>query len=116
MTKEILSARLRNACAEIRRTPMKISDLIPMLQESADALDSGAMPHPEHESLVKCAVAALKKGIAAQPQLVPLTFAEIDAIADDNNMGSIWYQDDPRQYWCSFARAIEAAHGIKETK
>ena len=48
-----------------------------------------------------------------QPQRVPLTDEQIDAIADDNNMGSIWYQDDPRQYWCSFARAIEAAHGIK---
>lgn len=41
-TREALSARLRKAVADIRRKPFPISDLIPLLTESADALDSPA--------------------------------------------------------------------------
>ena len=152
-----LIERLRGVCEQLRRTPMALADLIPTLQEAADALDAQRAAQPAdgnidaaakiyadcmsykwdvmseqgrdwmrantqlvldaaHRIKPACAVdAALREAIAqpVQPQRVPLTDEQIDAIADDNNMGSIWYQDDPRQYWCSFARAIEAAHGIK---
>lgn len=37
-----LSARLADACEKLRRTPMPIADLIPMIQASKDALEAQA--------------------------------------------------------------------------
>lgn len=49
------------------------------LELALKALDPGSMPHPEHDSLVLCAIAELKKDIAAQP-VPPATIAVAEAI------------------------------------
>ena len=40
MTTSKLPERLRSVCEQLRRTPMALADLIPTLQEAADALDA----------------------------------------------------------------------------
>lgn len=39
MNKPTLAERIRNACAEMRRKPYPIADLIPLMQETADRIE-----------------------------------------------------------------------------
>ena len=48
-----LSEELRTACADIRRKPYPIADLVPLLQRAADALDAAAAALPPLVSLAK---------------------------------------------------------------
>ena len=41
-----LIERLRSVCEQLRRTPMALADLIPTLQEAADALDAQRAAQP----------------------------------------------------------------------
>lgn len=43
-TAEMLAQRLRAACEKLRRTPMPIADMIPLLQQAADALARSEPP------------------------------------------------------------------------
>lgn len=43
-TAQELAARLRNACQTLRRTSIPLADMIPLMQQAADALASQAEP------------------------------------------------------------------------
>jgi hypothetical protein len=63
----------------------------------------------QHEAFYKAqtAITAIKQALAAQPAPVPLTDEQIKEIANDFEEGYVFL-------YRSFARAIEAAHGITE--
>jgi hypothetical protein len=44
---DAIAERLRNQCASLRRKPTPLADLIPLLQEAADALATAAVAAPE---------------------------------------------------------------------
>ena len=49
------------------------------MQLALDALDCGAMPHPEHESLTACAIEELRKALNLSAEHIPGN-ASTDAI------------------------------------
>ena len=58
-----LSQRLRAAVQTLRRTPMPLADLIPLLQQAADALDAPA-PQPD----ARCVTAPDGECVSTDPR------------------------------------------------
>lgn len=57
-TAQELAERLRASCEKLRRTNMPLSDLIPLLQQAADALAASTAPAQQAEPTMSDALAA----------------------------------------------------------
>lgn len=85
---EELAQRIRNAMNEVRRKSYPLADLIPMMQQAADMLEAEAQ----------------------RPALKPLPLLQSEIV--DQMPADLFPEHMTALY--RFARAIEAAHGIKE--
>lgn len=105
-----IAARLRNACVKVRRQSMPLADLIPLLQQAADALS--ATPSPPVAAPAATPVAHPNLGAApqngwdawthaAQPQpqpAQPLTGAgQTVTIITSPNSGHRWIADSAEE-------------------
>jgi hypothetical protein len=92
--------RLRAICADIRRKPYSLKELIPLMQIAADELEQ-RKPPPELHPIY---LASDGRFYDIPQRQKPLTEDEIDGLA-------INYDGLPNSF-LELARAIEKAHGI----
>lgn len=87
MTNQTIAERLRHQCAALRTKPTPLADLIPLLQEAADALSAQQAAQP---------VATVKDGLTvAQPVAgEPVAWVDInDRVPDKGTDCLIWSQE-----------------------
>ena len=81
-----LASRLRNACASVRSKSYPLADLIPLMQQAADALASApAQPTRDLEAVIKAAADKLNAAVCCHPNAVDTLIHEALEILDGDS-------------------------------
>jgi hypothetical protein len=80
---DLIVSRLRAACLNIRTKSAPLSDLIPLMQLAADALESAT--HTRHQEVVRAEPDAYLIALPGQPLSITVPVAKIDKLAAMHN-------------------------------